>query len=165
MLVVVSDASPIHYLALIGESELLPALYGSVLIPDSVAAELTHLRTPEVVKQWIGGRPAWLEVARPTQPPSDVMAHLDRGERDALLLAIETKADLVLMDERDGVEEAARLGLRVTGTLGVLDQAATKELIDLPSALNRLRATNFRVSPVLLEGLLADHALRRRKSK
>jgi predicted nucleic acid-binding protein len=89
------------------------------------------------------------------------MPHLDRGEHDALLLALETKADLVLMDERDGVEEAARLGLTVTGTLGVLDRAAEKELVDLPSALNRLRATNFRASPALLEELLAAHRIRR----
>lgn len=165
MRLVVSDASPIHYLVLIGASELLPVLYGRVVIPDSVMIELTNIRTPEVVKQWIGSHPAWLEVARPTQPPPDVMTHLDRGERDALLLAVEIKADLVLMDDRDGVEEAARLGLTVTGTLGLLDQAAAKELVDLPDALNRLRATNFRVSPVLLEKLLADDALRRRKSE
>jgi predicted nucleic acid-binding protein len=89
MLVVVSDASPIHYLALIGESELVRALYGRVLIPDSVVIELTHPRTPEVVKQWIESHPAWLEVARPTRPSPDVMPNLHRGERDALLLAVE----------------------------------------------------------------------------
>lgn len=160
MAVVVADTSPIHYLALIAESDLLPALYGRVLIPESVVIELAHARTPETVKRWIGGHPAWLEVARPTLPSTDVMPHLDRGERDALLLALETKADLVLMDERDGVEEAARLGLTVTGTLGVLDRAAEKGLVDLPSALNRLRATNFRASPALLAELLAAHSIR-----
>ena len=56
------------------------------------------------------------------------MPHLDRGERDALLLALEMKADRVLMDEGDGVEEAARLGLTVTGTLGMSDRAAEQEL-------------------------------------
>ena len=75
-----------------------------------------------------GSRPAWLEVARPTLPSPDLMPHLDRGERDALLLALEMKADRVLMDERDGVEEAARLGLTVTGTLGMSDRAAEQEL-------------------------------------
>jgi predicted nucleic acid-binding protein len=127
MAVVVADTSPIHYLALIGESELLPALYGRVLIPESVVIELAHAHTPEAVKRWIGSRPAWLEVLRPTLPSPDVMPHLDRGERDALLLALETKADLVLMDERDGVEEAARLGLTATGTLGVLDRAERRK--------------------------------------
>ena len=58
MLLVVSDASPLHYLVLIGASELLPVLYGHVVIPDSVAVELNNVRTPEVVKQWIGSHPA-----------------------------------------------------------------------------------------------------------
>jgi predicted nucleic acid-binding protein len=91
------------------------------------------------------------------------LQHLDVGERDAILLALEIKADLVLMDEREGVEEATRLGLTVTGTLGVLDRAAEKGLLDLPDVLSRLRVTNFRVSPTLLDRLLADDA--RRKGK
>ena len=85
--------------------------YVRVLIPDSIVVELTHPRTREVVRQWIGSHPAWLEVACPTRPSPDVMPNLDRDERDALLLAVEIQADLVLMDERDG-QEAARLGKR-----------------------------------------------------
>jgi predicted nucleic acid-binding protein len=69
------------------------------------------------------------------------------------------------MDEREGVEEAVRLGLVVTGTRGVLDRAAEKELLDLPAVLARLRATNFRVSPALLDRLLADDARRKRSSE
>jgi predicted nucleic acid-binding protein len=45
---------------------------------------------------------------------------------DAILLALHLKADLVIMDEREGVQEARRLGLTVTGTLGVLDRAAER---------------------------------------
>ena len=103
---------------------------------------------------------------RLSQPPDpQILPHLDRGERDAILLALEIKADLLLMDEREGVEEAVRLGLVVTGTLGVLDRAAEKELLDLPAVLARLRATNFRVSPALLDRLLADDARRERSSE
>jgi predicted nucleic acid-binding protein len=165
MPLVVSDTSPIHYLVLIGESELLPALYGRVLIPDSVVNELSHPRTPELVKQWIVSPPAWLAVAPPPPSAPDVMPHLDRGERDAILLALKIKADLMLLDERDGVEEATRLGLAVMGTLGILDRAAEKGLVHLPAALARLCATNFRISPVLFDGLLADDAMRRGKKE
>lgn len=141
----------------------MPGLYGRVLIPDSVVTELNHPRTPDAVKQWIASHPAWLEVVPVPPSAPDVMPHLDRGERDTILLALKIKADLVLMDEREGVEEATRLGLTVTGTLGVQDRAAEKGLVDLPHALTRLRATNFRVSPLLLEELMAHHALRQGK--
>lgn len=155
MRVVLSDTSPIRYLVLIGESELLPTLYGRVLVPKSVAEELNQPRTPETVRQWISQPPDWLEIVPPSQQfDPHALPHLDVGERDAILLALEIKADLVLMDEREGVEEATRLGLTVTGTLG---------LLDLPDVLSRLRVTNFRVSPTLLDRLLADDA--RRKGK
>ena len=48
-------------------------------------------------------------------------------------------------------------GLDVIGTVGVLDRAATRRLIDIADAVARLRATNFRIRPALLEALLADH--------
>ena len=89
------------------------------------------------------------------------LADLDEGERDAILLALELKADLTLIDERDGVREAIRLGLEVTGTLGVLDRAAERKLLNLPIAVARLRATNFRVHAALLDRLLEEDARRK----
>jgi predicted nucleic acid-binding protein len=139
-----------------------PPLYGRVLVPKSVADELNQPRKPETVRLWISQPPDWLEIV-PLSQQSDPQAlpHLDVGERDAILLALEIKADLVLMDERESVEEATRLGLTVTGTLGVLDRAAEKGWLDLPDVLSRLRATNFRVSPTLLDRLLAVDARRK----
>ena len=67
------------------------------------------------------------------------------------------------MDEREGVEEARRLGLTVTGTLGVLDRAAECGLIELAPAITALRQTNFRVNPMLLDRLLAADGRRRKK--
>ena len=110
-------------------------------------------------------RPSWLQVVPLTAQPASVsLPHLDPGEHDAILLALHLKADLVLMDERDGVEEARRLGLRVTGTLGVLDRAAERGFIELAPAITRLRHTNFRVDPALLDRLLAADASRRTKT-
>jgi predicted nucleic acid-binding protein len=164
MRVVLSDTSPLHYLVLIGESDVLRALYGRILIPRSVADELDQPNTPNIVRQWISQPPAWLEIV-PTPHNADplVLTFLDRGERDAILLALELKADLLLMDDREGVEEAVRLGLVVTGTLGVLDRAADKGLLDLADAFRRLRTTNFRASPTLLDRILADNDQRKRK--
>jgi predicted nucleic acid-binding protein len=164
MRVVLCDTSPVRYLVLIGESAVLHALYGRVLIPESVADELNQPHTPDIVRQWISQPPTWLEiVATPHNADPLMLTFLDRGERDAILVALELKADLLLMDDREGVEEAVRLGLVVTGTLGVLDRAAEKGLVDLADTFRRLRTTNFRVSPALLDRILADNVQRKRK--
>ncbi len=162
--VVISDTSPVRYLVLIGQVELLPALYTEVLIPEAVADELQQPATPEPVRRWIAHRPSWLQVVPPTaRPASASLVDLDRGEHEAIVLALHLKADLVLMDEREGVEEARRLGLIVTGTLGVLDRAAERGLIELVPAIARLRQTNFRIDPSLLDRLLAADGRRKRK--
>jgi predicted nucleic acid-binding protein len=161
--VVISDTSPVRYLVLIGQVELLPALYTEVLIPQAVADELRQPATPELVRGWIAHRPSWLRVVPPTAGPAPASpVDLDRGEHDAIVLALQLKADLVLMDEREGVEEARRLGLIVTGTVGILDLAAERGLIDLVPAIARLRETNFRINPSLLDRLLAAADRRKR---
>jgi len=160
VIVVVADASPLRYLVSIGEADVLSKLYGRVLIPATVAAELTQARTPGPVRQWIARCPAWLSIVE-TATTVPITADLDPGERDAILLAVERKADLVLMDDREGVDEARRQGLAVIGTLGVLDRAAEKGFVDLAEAVARLRETNFRASRALLDLLLAqDHERR-----
>lgn len=161
--VVISDTTPLHYLVLIGVADVLPHLYGEVLIPETVAAELQQPHTPEAVRHWMEHSPAWLQVVSVTALPSlNLLVELDRGEYDAIRLAVHRKADLVVMDEREGVEEARRLGLTVTETLGVLDRAAERGLVDLVSAFSRLRQTNFRIDPTLLERLLAADAGRKK---
>jgi predicted nucleic acid-binding protein len=70
MRVVLSDTSPLRYLVLIGESEVLHALYDRVLIPESVADELNQPHTPDIVRQWISQPPAWVQI-EPMPPNSD----------------------------------------------------------------------------------------------
>ena len=72
------------------------------------------------------------------------------------------KADLVLMDERMGVGVARRNGLRATGTLGILDEAARQGLLDLAIAAGKLKATTFRYPHALVAELLAENALRKK---
>lgn len=155
--VVISDTSPLHYLILIGHAEVLPALYSEVLIPEAVASELRRPGTPPVVRDWLSEHPPWLQIVPPDrQPDAPSLKDLDAGERDAILLALQLKADLLLMDEREGAEEARRLGLTVTGTLGILVRAAERGTIDLSSAIMRLRGTDFRVDPMLLDRIAAQ---------
>jgi predicted nucleic acid-binding protein len=79
---------------------------------------------------------------------------LDDGERAALALAAELRADLILMDDRAGVAVARAKGFAVTGTMGLLDLAARRRLLRLSEAFSRLRATNFRYPPELMDALL-----------
>jgi predicted nucleic acid-binding protein len=61
-MIVVADSSPLNYLVLIGEADVLYRLYGHVLIPQAVLSELQHPGAPAAVVEWIKGCPAWLEI-------------------------------------------------------------------------------------------------------
>jgi predicted nucleic acid-binding protein len=90
------------------------------------------------------------------------MPTLGDGERAAIALAEAVGATLVLMDDRAGVTAARAAGFTVTGTLGILDRAARRGMIDLPSAFARLQATNFRCHQAIINHLLARYAADRR---
>jgi predicted nucleic acid-binding protein len=164
LLIVLADTGPLHYLVLIGESGILPQLFTKILIPDAVRDELLHPEAPSAVRDWAANPPDWLEVhASPSVGHDDPeLQRLDRGERAALALAEAVGADLLLMDDREGVAAARSKGYAVTGTLGVLDLAARRDMIDLDAVVTRLRATNFRYRPEMLNALLARMNTRRR---
>ena len=88
---------------------------------------------------------------------------LGRGETAAIALAIEERADAVLMDDRKAIREARKNGLTVLTTLALLELAAIKELIDLPSVLEELAATSFRLPPADLIQELLNRDLVRKK--
>jgi predicted nucleic acid-binding protein len=91
--------------------------------------------------------------------------HLDEGERDAIALAEEQQAGLLLMDERDGATAARARNLEVIGTLGVLDIAAARGWIDLQDMFDRLQQTTFRTPQRLMATMLEQDALRKKRSK
>lgn len=146
---VVSNTSPLNYLVLIDHQEILPALFGHVLIPEAVWHELRSPAAPQPVKAFLETWPSWLERRIVSQVPQDLQ-QLDPGEQEAIALAQSVGASLVLLDEKKGRQAARDLGLVVTGTLGVLDLAARRGLVDLVDALKRLERTTFRTTPRLL---------------
>jgi|SRR5580658_1191205 predicted nucleic acid-binding protein len=150
----VADASPLCYLVLIGEIDLLPKLFVQVAVPQAVIAELLHEDAPEKVRNWASTLPAWIATSATADVVSGGLEKLQAGERAAIILAESIKADLVLLDEKAARRVAAERGLRVTGLLGVLGEAATRGLVDLASAIDRLRKTTFRCSPALLKATL-----------
>jgi predicted nucleic acid-binding protein len=165
MPLVVADTTPLNYLVLIQAIDILPRLYGSVLIPPAVKLELSDPHAPGQVRAWVAGPNSWLIVVAPVAPADASLAHLDAGERDAIALATEQQAAVLLMDERDGVAAARARHLKVVGTLAILDIAAERGWINLPAMFSRLRQTTFRSPQRLMAIMLEQDAQRRRQFK
>jgi len=155
-MIVVSDTSSINYLVIIGYIEVLLPLFGTVIIPEQVLKELMADDTPQVVRDWIDAKPDWLEVH--DAKPILIVPRLHSGESAAIGLALEIQPDTVLIDERFARSFARLQGLEVTGVLGVLERAHQQGLLDLETALNKLKATSFRISERLLEDVLKRNA-------
>jgi predicted nucleic acid-binding protein len=154
---VVSDTSSLNYLILIRQAELLLDLFGRVIIPKAVFQELQDEKTPDEVREWIASHPAWLEVQAVRTPLDAEFLQLHKGEAEAIALAQELNATVLIIDEKEGREIAVRRGIPITGLLGVLRDAAARNLVDFPSALADLQQTTFRVSPKLINELLKKH--------
>ena len=130
MPVVVSDTSPIRALEFVGCLHVLPKLFDRILVPPAVATELTstdgRYRKIDVLEH------RFFQLASPyDQAHVDLLLQqLDRGEAEAIVLALEYKADALLIDESDGRAIARKLGLAVLGTLGILLSAKQRDLIE-----------------------------------
>jgi predicted nucleic acid-binding protein len=149
-MIVVADTSPLNYLILIDCDNLLPQLYGHIVVPMAVMRELGHSGAPSAVEAWLTRVPAWINVTPVRSVPDAELAFLGLGEQEAIQLAEEHHATLLLIDERKGRLEAKRRGLRTTGTLGVLLSAGDLRLIDAEAAYRRLLVeTSFRTSAAL----------------
>ena len=160
-MLVVADTTPINYLVLIAQIDILAALYTQVVIPSAVAAELQHPKAPAVVRAWIAGPPSWCALRQAQGQPDAALMPLGAGEREAIVLAEELGADAFLTDDLEGREEAMHRGLEVTGTLGILERAALRGLIDLPAVMAQLQATTFYGPPDIIAAMLARDAARK----
>jgi uncharacterized protein len=122
-----------------------------VLIPPAVLAELTHPSSREDVRQWIEQRPAWIKVRElHSPPPHELVTTLDRGESEAIQLAIEIHPDFILMNERLGRRVATSLGLSVIGALGLLRESYRQRYLAEPlSVLDQMKRIGFRISQPL----------------
>jgi predicted nucleic acid-binding protein len=148
-MIVVSDTSPINYLVMLGYIEVLPQIFGTVIIPTEVHRELTAPDTPIEVLEWLDTEPDWLQIQSSTMLLIDPTLH--PGECSALGLAMEIQPNYVLIDDLLAREVAEIQGLRVTGTVGILERAHQADLLDLHTALDALQATNFRISDALIK--------------
>ena len=127
----------------------LAELHGEIHVTQKVLEELRHPGAPPAVRQWATSPPAWLKIHSDPEEPDQTLATLDPGERTALRLAELLRADVVLLDESAARSLAGQRGLKVSGTLGILCDAAQAGLVKLPAGLELLRKTSFRASPEL----------------
>jgi hypothetical protein len=125
-MLVASNTSPISNLAIIGRLDLLRSQFREIWIPDAVQSELDRLSHPAALKEIQQALPhGWIkrQSLREDKIARLLATALDPGEAEAIALALELSADLILLDERDARSAAERVGLRITGVLGVLLRA------------------------------------------
>lgn len=129
-MIIVSDTSPINNLAEIHQLDLLRHLYGTVIIPEAVYRELTNPDFPVAGATEVQSFD-WIKVCKVNNRTlvNVLENELDIGEAEAIALAIELEADIVLIDESLGRMVASRLNLRYTGILGILIEAKNQKLI------------------------------------
>lgn len=157
-MIVVSDTSPITNLAAVGLLDILHQLYDRVIIPQAVYDEMASLNysVPGALEvqtlSWIDSQPV-SDLTR----SKELQNQLDIGEAEAIILALELQADLLLIDERKGRKVAAQCGVKkINGLLGVLLEAKQKKLIpEIKPIMDALiDHQNFRISDRLYTRVL-----------
>lgn len=144
---VVSNSTPLIALSKIGKFALLKDYFPEICIPRAVYIEVVdnggNLYGARKVKEvdWIKVKEVGNQLAVKALKTS-----IDAGESEAVILATEIGADLLIIDDADGRQIAQGMGLKVTGTVGVLLMAAKDGKLDLKGALEHLRAEGFRLS-------------------
>lgn len=149
-MIIVSNAGPLIALAKIERFGLLRELFGKLYIPQAVYDEVVVIgagraganETGQAVGDWIE-----VQKVKDLVMVKSLLTKLGKGESEAIALALEAKADLVLLDDNKARATAEFMGLNITGTIGMLSKAQKKGLIsDLRPLLDELRARGFRLS-------------------
>jgi predicted nucleic acid-binding protein len=158
-MLVIADTSPLNYLILIGCIDILPQLHEKVLLPSAVRLELLSVSAPLEVRDWALRLPHWVEEVEPFPEflNDPQLAGLHNGEQAALAVAASRQPIFLLIDEWPARNIAVRKGFPVTGTLGVLDEAARRKLISFAETIDKLKKMSFRDPASLVDRLLAEH--------
>ena len=160
-MIVISDTTPIVSLIKISRIDLLEKLFGEVCIPEAVFRELTtntiFESEAEIVKN-----SSFLKITPVKNLKSleilQAASGLDDGESEAIILADELKSDILVIDERKGRKVAQKLGITITGTIGILIQAHDEKIIsteEIKRYLEQLRNSSIRLSESLIQEALS----------
>ncbi|MFO7992018.1 MAG: DUF3368 domain-containing protein [Thermoplasmata archaeon] len=157
-MIVVCDSGPLIHLSRIENLYLLREFFEEVYLPEEVYDELTsgeqNLPGSSEIKtsNWIK-----VKVVEKNTAKEILMEYLDPGESEAILLAKEMDADLLLIDDLAGRRTARTHGIDVMGTLGILDRAANVgEVKDLKAIIETLREKGFWIDDELVRKLLKN---------
>lgn len=152
-MIVISDTSPFIALLNINKIEILHTLYGKIIIPNAVREELFRNEFNQKSILELLGKD-YVQVFNLTDRIlyHSLIQYLDAGESEAIALAVELNADLLLIDEKKGRIEAEKQSLKVIGTLGILIDAKRKGLIsNLSDTIEELKSKiGFRLHPSLI---------------
>ena len=146
-LTVVSNATPLIALSRINRLELLKQYFAEIIIPEAVYREVVvaggDLYGAKEVKNldWVR-----VQKVKNNLAVKALETIVDKGEAEAITLAAEINANLLIIDDADGRKTALGLGLKITGTVGVLLMAAKEGKLELKGALDQLLAAGFRLS-------------------
>lgn len=155
-MIIVSDTSPITNLLKIGRVNLLQQIFKEIIIPEGVYEEL--IRIPSNKKQI--EKISWIKKQKPKDEKllNELLKILDRGESESIALALELKAEYLLIDERKGRKIANKYGITITGILGVLRRAKLKGYIEKVKPLldQLIKESGFRIHQKLYEEILKD---------
>ncbi|MET0112745.1 MAG: DUF3368 domain-containing protein [Limnospira maxima] len=156
-MIVVSNTSPISNLAKVGQLNLMPQLYGRILIPCAVHEELLDSRAGDTVITAVRSA-SWIDIqtVQNQRLVNELRTRVNVGEAEAIALAIEVKAARLIIDERLGRQTARDFGVKITGVLGILLLAKRQKLITQvqPIMDNLMQQANFRISSQLYADVL-----------
>ena len=153
---VISNNSPLVGLLGINLLSLLQEFYTEVWIPRKVEQEF--LKKDTIVRREILKNASWIKTVDLADPQTaEAYVGLDEGEAEALALAAEHDARLILLDEKQARQRAKEIGLKVKGTLGILLEAKEEGLIvAIKPLLIQLRANGMRMSESLINKVLQE---------
>lgn len=158
-MIVISNSSALINLVIIGRLDLLREKFGEIIVPQAVWQEVVIEGAGKPGAKEVE-RANWIRVEEVTNKPLVQLLEqkLDDGESEAIALALEVGADLVLLDERDARDTAESLGLDILGVIGILIWAKKKGLIlSLQDELDQLRnVAKFRFNDELYRRVLAE---------
>lgn len=153
---VISNSSPLIHLSKIGYLGLLKDYFQRIVVPEAVYKEcIVEGENREEVKFLKEAN--WIEVKQ-TKDKNLIKlleSHLDYGESEAIALALEIDADLILLDDLDARETARIYDLQITGTIGILLRAKFEgKIVSLKDTLRKLMKTGFWINKKLIQELL-----------
>jgi hypothetical protein len=154
-MIAVSNSTPLIALAKINQLNLLKDYFGEIYIPEEVYDEVVRRGSSLAGSSEVASSP-WIKVeqVRNRMAVEALSLSLDKGEAEAIVLSKEMNS-LLIIDDGDGRKTAKLLGLRITGTLGVLLIASKRGDLDLKKAMDDLKSVGFRLSDREYERILS----------